>query len=60
MQDSLQSFAFVPLYKGCDKKHAFGVLILGSDDQQRFKADMGLMYLKRIGDLVGASFAGFL
>ncbi|MDP3087927.1 MAG: DUF484 family protein [Methylotenera sp.] len=60
MQDSLQSFAFVPLHKGFDKKHAFGVLILGSEDQQRFKADMGLMYLKRIGDLVGASFAGFL
>jgi uncharacterized protein YigA (DUF484 family) len=60
MQDSLQSFAFVPLYTVGDKKNAFGVLILGSDDQQRFKADMGLMYLKRIGDLVGASFACFL
>jgi len=60
MQDSLQSFAFVPLYKGVDKKQAFGVLILGSEDQQRFKSDMGLMYLKRIGDLVGASFASFL
>jgi uncharacterized protein len=60
MQDSLQSFAFIPLYTGSDRKHAFGVLILGSEDQQRFKADMGLMYLKRIGDLVGASFAGFL
>lgn len=60
MQDSLQSFAFIPLYSGSDKKRAFGVLILGSEDQHRFKADMGLMYLKRIGDLVSASFAGFL
>jgi uncharacterized protein YigA (DUF484 family) len=60
LNDSLQSFAFIPLYKDADKKHAFGVLILGSEDQQRFKADMGLMYLKRIGDLVSASYAAYL
>ena len=58
--DNLQSFAFIPLYKNGDKKHAFGVLILGSEDQNRFKADMGLMYLKRIGDLVSASFSAYL
>jgi uncharacterized protein YigA (DUF484 family) len=57
---NLQSFAFIPLHKGADKKHAFGVLILASGDQQRFKADMGLMYLKRIGDLVSASFSTYL
>lgn len=60
LDDNLQSFAFIPLYKDTDKKHAFGVLMLGSEDQQRFKADMGLMYLKRIGDLVGASFSSYL
>ena len=58
--ENLQSFAFIPLYKDGDKKHAFGVLILGSEDQKRFKADMGLMYLKRIGDLVSASFSAYL
>ncbi|MDI1298496.1 DUF484 family protein [Methylotenera sp.] len=58
--ENLQSFAFIPLYKNGDKKHAFGVLILGSEDQKRFKADMGLMYLKRIGDLVSASFSNYL
>jgi uncharacterized protein len=58
--NNLQSFAFIPLYKDGDKKHAFGVLILGSEDQKRFKADMGLMYLKRIGDLVSASFSTYL
>lgn len=60
LEDNLQSFAFIPLYKDVDKKHAFGVLMLGSEDQQRFKADMGLMYLKRIGDLVSASYAAYL
>lgn len=60
LADNLQSFAFIPLYKGAGKKQAFGVLMLGSEDQQRFKADMGLMYLKRIGDLVSASFSRYL
>jgi uncharacterized protein YigA (DUF484 family) len=58
--EALQSFAFIPLYKNTDKKPAYGVLALGSEDQQRFKADMGLMYLKRIGDLVSASFSTYL
>jgi uncharacterized protein YigA (DUF484 family) len=58
--ENLQSFAFIPLYKDGDKKHAIGVLMLGSEDQKRFKADMGLMYLKRIGDLVSASFSAYI
>jgi uncharacterized protein YigA (DUF484 family) len=57
---NLQSFAFIPLYKDGDKKNAIGVLMLGSEDQKRFKADMGLMYLKRIGDLVSASFSAYI
>lgn len=60
LADELQSFAFIPLYKNSDKKQAFGVMILGSEDQKRFKVDMGLMYLKRIGDLVSASFSAYL
>jgi uncharacterized protein YigA (DUF484 family) len=58
--NNLQSFAFIPLYKDGEKKHTFGVLMLGSEDQMRFKADMGLMYLKRIGDLVSMSFSAYL
>jgi uncharacterized protein YigA (DUF484 family) len=60
LAENLQSFAFIPLYKSGDKKHAFGVLVLGSEDQKRFKADMGLMYLKRIGDLVSAAFSAYI
>ena len=60
MQDHLQSFAFIPLHQGSDKQNVYGVLMLGSDDVKRFKADMGLMYLNRIGDLVSASFSAYL
>ncbi|NOU25778.1 MAG: DUF484 family protein [Methylotenera sp.] len=60
LDENLQSFAFIPLHKNDDKKQAIGVLILGSEDPLRFKADMGLMYLKRIGDLVSASFSRYL
>ena len=60
MQDDLQSFAFIPLHQSGDKQNVYGVLMLGSDDVQRFKADMGLMYLNRIGDLVSASFSAYL
>ena len=56
---NLQSFAYIPLYKETDKNHPFGVLILASEDQQRFKADSGKMYLKRIGELVSAELASY-
>jgi uncharacterized protein YigA (DUF484 family) len=58
--ENMQSFAFIPLYKDGNKKQAIGVLMLGSEDQKRFKADMGLMYLKRIGDLVSASLSAYI
>lgn len=52
---TLQSFAFIPLYKNPTDQHAFGVLMLGANDVQRFKADMGTLYLERIGELVAAA-----
>jgi uncharacterized protein YigA (DUF484 family) len=55
-----QSFAYIPLHKIVDKTPAFGVLILGSTDQQRFKADSGKMFLKRIGELVSAELVNYL
>jgi hypothetical protein len=56
----LLSLAFIPLYKAQDKKCAFGVLILGSKDSQRFKPGMGTMYLERAGDLVSTALATYL
>jgi uncharacterized protein YigA (DUF484 family) len=55
--ESLQSFAFIPL---SDEKQVYGVLILGTEDPNRFKADMGSLYLERIGDLVSAAVAAHL
>lgn len=57
---ALQSFAFIPLYKNPDDQHAFGVLMLGSDDAQRFKTDMGTLYLERMGELIAAAMLNHL
>lgn len=58
--DNLQSFAFIPLYKHADDQHPFGVLMLGAEDAQRFKADMGTLYLERIGELIAAALLNHL
>lgn len=54
-ESELQSFAFIPLYKNASDQHAFGVLMLAAEDPQRFKSDMGTLYLERIGELVAAT-----
>ena len=60
LDSDLQSFAFIPLYKNASDQHAFGVLILGAENAQHFKAGMGTMYLERIGELVAASLLNHL
>lgn len=55
LDNALQSFAFIPLYKTPSDQHAFGVLMLGADDAQRFKADMGTLYLERMGELIATA-----
>lgn len=45
----LKSFALVPLAR--DGTH-FGVVALASEDSQRFYAEMGTLYLARIGELM--------
>lgn len=49
----LRSFALVPL----GETTVFGLLALGSEDAERFYAEMGTLYLRRIGELcaVGAA-----
>lgn len=48
----LKSFALVALRDG---NHCFGVLALASEDAQRFYAEMGTLYLTRIGELLGCA-----
>ncbi len=47
----LRSFSYVPLHDG----ESFGLLALASEDPQRFYPEMGTLYLKRLGELVGAA-----
>ena len=47
----LKSFAYVPLRAG----DTFGLLALASEDAERFYPEMGTVFLKRIGDMVGTA-----
>lgn len=60
LDNNLQSFAFIPLYKNASDQHAFGALVLGAQDPQHFKTDMGTLYLERIGELIAAALLNHL
>lgn len=48
--EHIRSVALVPL----GQTAVFGLLALGSEDAQRFYAEMGTLYLRRIGELCAA------
>lgn len=52
----IRSVALMPL----KDQTCFGMLALGSEDVMRFYPEMGTLYLKRLGELAGASLARFL
>lgn len=49
--ERLRSFALVPL----GQERLRGLLVLASEDVQRFYPEMGTLYLKRLGELAGAA-----
>jgi hypothetical protein len=51
---SVASIALLPL-RDENTSSAFGLLVLGSDDPQRFHASMGTDFLERIGELAAAA-----
>jgi uncharacterized protein YigA (DUF484 family) len=55
-QEHVRSLALVPL----GQTQAVGLLALGSEDAQRFYAEMGTHYLRRIGELTAAALAARL
>jgi uncharacterized protein YigA (DUF484 family) len=55
-QEHVRSLALVPL----GQTQAVGLLALGSEDAQRFYAEMGTLYLPRIGELTAAALAARL
>jgi uncharacterized protein len=52
----LKSFAMVPLRHG----KTFGLLVMASEDAERFYPEMGTLYLQRIGELASAALAPFV
>ena len=52
----VRSFSYLPLRDG----ETFGLLALASEDPQRFYPEMGTLYLKRLGDLIGVAIARHL
>jgi len=52
----LRSFAYIPLRAD----RVFGLLALASEDAKRFYPEMGTLYLKRLGELIGTSLVRFL
>jgi uncharacterized protein YigA (DUF484 family) len=54
--DRLRSYALVTLRA----ETSFGLLVLASEDAQRFYPEMGTLYLKRLGELISMALARFL
>ncbi|MDH3320744.1 MAG: DUF484 family protein, partial [Betaproteobacteria bacterium] len=54
--EHVRSLALVPL----GQTKAVGLLAIGSEDAQRFYAEMGTLYLRRIGELTTAALAARL
>jgi uncharacterized protein YigA (DUF484 family) len=52
--EHLRSVALVPLGEAGKERAVFGLLALGSEDPKRFYAEMGTLYLRRIGELCAA------
>lgn len=55
-QEHVRSLALVPL----GQTRRFGLLAFGSEDPQRFYAEMGTLFLRRIGELVAGALASRL
>jgi uncharacterized protein len=53
----VRSLAQIPLREGSFETGAcFGMLLLASEEAQRFYPEMGTLYLEQIGDIAAAAF----
>jgi len=55
--DQLHSFAYLPLHAGVS---SIGLLVLASEDQQRFYPEMGTVFLQRIAEAVDSALHPYL
>ena len=61
MQSTLPGLTASPtLTNSAAPGEAFGMLALGSEDAARFYADMGTLYLMRLGEMAGAGLTRFI
>jgi hypothetical protein len=57
VEPHLRSFAYMPLRAN---GQTIGMLIIASEDAQRFYPEMGTIFLQRIADVVGAALSQHL
>jgi uncharacterized protein YigA (DUF484 family) len=57
MHGQLHSYAYLPLYAGSD---TVGMLVLASEDKQRFYPEMGTVFLQRIAEAVASALHPYL
>ena len=50
--DTVNSAALVPLIESEESKKCYGLLAIGSHEHQRFRADMGTMFLSHLGKVL--------
>src|SRR5512135_2167093 len=55
--EHLRSFAYLPLRRD---EQSIGLLILASEDQQRFYPEMGTLFLQRIAEIAGSAVRPYL
>ena len=51
----LRAFACIPLARLPNSAAPLGLLVLASEEEKRFYAGMGTLYLERLGQLIGAA-----
>jgi len=55
---SISSLAVIPLF--VEKNNCFGALVLGSNNVRRFNADMGTLFLERLGETLSHTLNRFI
>lgn len=55
---AISSLAVIPLFM--EKNNCFGALVLGSNNVRRFNADMGTLFLERLGEILSHMLNGFI
>jgi len=50
--DDIASAALIPLVESASSRKCYGLLAIGSQDRNRFRADMGTVFLSQLGKIL--------